>query len=206
MEMQEVIIYLVVFAAFGGYYIFRYLKKEKQETPVQEKIKAYRNAGHALVHEQDVPLTDQEAAKIRTTQDRMTFGLMLMIIAILTGVACLLIFVVEINTYLALTGFVILSGAWIYYSLRERLKMRSKIKGGSKTIIRGIITKKYEDNDSDETTSYYFVVDKVEVNVKKAVYKQYQLGDAVEIHVFKPYYWYVLYQTRLEGAGLNDVK
>lgn len=202
MEVQEIAIVLLVIVAIGGVMIYRHLQREKKELPIKEKISQLRQAGQVLMHEQEIPLTHEERARIRSRQGWMNFAMVIVIEAILIGVACVLIFAVEVDQYLILAGFFALSGGWFYWVMRTNAKQKEAVERGNKTIIRGFITRKYE--DGDETTTYYIVVDKFEVSVKKVEYKSYQLGDAVEFHLFKPYYNMVLYQTKLKGAGLND--
>lgn len=202
MEVQEVVIVLLVITAIGGVMIYRHLHREKKELPIKNKINQLRQAGQVLMHEQEIPLTHEERARIRSRQGWMNFALVIIMEAVLIGVACVLIFAVGLDRYLMLAALFILSGGWIYWVIRTNAKQKEAVERGSKTIIRGIITRKYE--DGDETTTYYIVVDKFEISVKKSEYKEYQLGDAVEFHLFKPYYNLVMYHAKLKGAGLND--
>lgn len=202
MEIQEVVIVLLVIAAIGGVMVYRHLQREKKELPIKEKINKLRQAGQVLMHEQEIPLTHEERARIRSRQGWMNFFMVIVMEAILVTFACILIFGVELDRYLILTAFFLLSGGWIYWVIRTNARQKEAVESGNKTIVRGLITKKYE--DGDETTTYYIVVDKFEISVKKSEYKEYQLGDAVEFHLFKPYYNLVMYHTKLKGAGLND--
>lgn len=202
MELQEVTIVLLAIGAIGGYQIFRYLKKEKQEVPVRKKIQAYQQSGQPLMREEEVPLNSEEKTRIRTRQVWLSIGMVLMMEAILIGLACILIFSIKLNNYLVLTGLFMLSVGCIYLIVRSNARQKRDVENGNKTIIRGIVTKKH--NDGDENTSYYLIIDKVELLVKKSVYNAYRIGDAVEFHLFKPYYNMVLHHKKLPGAGLSD--
>lgn len=202
MDIQAVIISILVVLGIIGVQVYRYYQQKKKDQPVQQRIDAYRKSGQVLMQEHEIPLTERESARIRSRQGWLTWGGVFIVVIILLVFACIFAFGMDINIHLVNLGFLILSVAWIYYSYQYHVRVRDKIATSTKTIVRGIITNKYEDND--ETSTYYLVIDKLELVVDRSVYKTYQLGDAVEFHIFKPYYNMVLQHSKLEGAGLRD--
>lgn len=204
MDVGLIIFLSIIIAAFGliGFYNYR---EQKKLRPIEEKIETYRQqTGQLLMHEQEVPLTAEEAARVRSSLGWGTGVITLFLVVLIAGVAWFLISEAGLasNVYWVAAIAIVAMGFWLVKQIHRYRTMQEKIASGSKTIVRGIITKRYL--DGDESTTYHLEIESIKLSVNKAVYDTYKLGDAAEFHIFKPYSNFVLNDNQLKGAGLND--
>jgi F0F1-type ATP synthase assembly protein I len=194
---NEVYVTVIAFVAIAAFMFIRYRIAQRKKKPLIEKINRLRKEGHELLTETEQELNESDKQILNAYRRKLILSVILGTLVIMGG-GVFLLQVAEVpnptNYQLALV-IVIASGfgAWLLYTIR---KHDEKVSVGRKTIVRGIVTDKL--TDSDENTTYYkLIIDGLEVFVKKKVFTKYEIGDAIEIHLFKPIHNLVLFETKL---------
>jgi membrane protein implicated in regulation of membrane protease activity len=186
-----------------AYFFFFRKKTSEKEKEIKTKIEQLKSEGQALKYEQEVAMTTNDFAILR--QKRFTNTLILIFAVLLLGSIALLVihFVVEyeykILIELAVAGLLV----WLsVYVVRITVKkIDDALKRATKTVVRGIVTDKRI--EGDETDNYVLEIENLAIDVKKKIYSKYQVGDGIEIHILKNYYYTVLYEAKIESMNLK---
>jgi hypothetical protein len=97
--------------------------------------------------------------------------------------------------------FIVITGGLGWFHVYYQRKFLNLISTGKKTIIRGIVTHKRI--DGDETDTHFLEIDSLSVFVEKKIYNKYEIGDGIEIHIFKPRHNMLLYEAKIETMNLK---
>jgi len=97
--------------------------------------------------------------------------------------------------------FWILSGAIFFAAVylfgKHIQKLRQDIRSGKKLVVVGNVSRweKYPYNDYE----YVFYVDDIAFRVKSSIFEKYLKGDALEVHLFKPWQNTLLFEKKIEN-------
>ncbi|QOI95979.1 MAG: hypothetical protein HRU69_00150 [Flammeovirgaceae bacterium] len=196
-EGNEVYVTVIVFIAIAVFMFIRYRIAQRKRRPLLEKINQLRKEGHELLTETEQELNESDKLILNAYRIKLILSVIAGTVVI-TGGGVFLLWVTGVPNalyyqlalvILITTGF----GAGLLYTIR---KHDEKVKTGRKTIVRGIVTDKLTDAD-ENSTHYKLVIDGLEVFVRKKVFNKYEIGDAIEIHLFKPIHNLVFFETKI---------
>jgi hypothetical protein len=83
-------------------------------------------------------------------------------------------------------------------------RMNRMFENGNKTVVRGVVTKKNIGVDDDNDKAYYWIyIGERKVKVETEIYLTYDVGNAVEFHLFDRFGTVILHHEKVEGAGIE---
>jgi hypothetical protein len=109
---------------------------------------------------------------------------------------------IEYKLYLQVLLFIMVSAGFGFLGLRDIRKFDLNVKNKKKTVVRGVVTNKRSGGNENRNTKY-IEIETVTLLVKREVYNKYDIGDSIEVHIFKPAHNFLLYDTKLEPKSLD---
>ncbi len=175
---------------------------------MQEQLDQLQSSGQQLHYEKEIPLTPRDVKFIKHLIGKIVGVFTLLSIPV---VIVLFLFQEEIGV-IVVCGAILLSFAIVV--VRAAVSMGAKLRTGKKTLARGIVTDRYtkeefgekdEDGKRSVKVINYLVVGDRELRVDKLIYKEYKIGDALELHFMvnsknEPYF---LQHQKLKAASLH---
>lgn len=189
---------LVVIAFFVYRLVINRKIPTEQEQKGIDRVVELQQSKTPLAYEQQEPLTTDDLRKLKYSR----YFLMLTFFScalIFGGVGVFLVGLLEFQSRVYLQWLIaILSVIGFAYlgSINVR-KFDAHVKSGLKTVVRGIVTGKEVDTDEDREDYYYLKIDDLSVKVKKKIYRKYEIGDGIELHIFKPWYNTFLHEKKI---------
>lgn len=200
---KEMIVVGITAVYVVAYFFFFRKKVTKKEKEIKAKIEELKSEGQdlALVQEADFNEDDLKLLFKRKKLLVLSFiGGTLVLCAISTGTIQVIRDIENKIFWQSIALIIILSGfGWLFF--RDIQKLSHHILTGKKTIVRGIVTHKRI--DGDETDTHFLEIDSLSVYVGKKIYDKYEVGDGIEIHVFKPHHNMLLYEAKIESMNLK---
>jgi Ca2+/Na+ antiporter len=200
---KEMIGTLLTIVYIGVYLILVRKKTSKKEKQIRAKIDLLKSEGHDLALEQEVDFNEHDLKQLYRRKRLLTlsyWGGTLALSAILIATIQVISDIENKIFWQSIALIVTMSGlGWVFF--QDIQKLGHHMRTGKKTIVRGIVTNKRI--ESDETDTHFLEIDSLSVYVEKKVYNKYEIGDGIEIHIFKPRQNMLLYETRIESMSLN---
>lgn len=152
---------------------------------------------HAVEYETDLSATDIALLQRRRLLYLVGLGVVLVLVWALAGLF--------IQTYwtgslrliaLVLASLVVVAGmAWVVFGFGVRL--HRDIQSGKKAVIRGVVTRKFVDPQEDGPDHYFLELGTLNVRVRHYLYRSYDVGVGIEIHVFRKWGDVLLFEKKL---------
>jgi len=186
-------------------------KKKRDFFPkkeLQEQLDQLQSRGQQLYYEKEIPLTPQDIKSIK-----LLFGKVAAFFIVLSIPLAIVIYLFQKEVgVIVVCGAILLS--FVIVIIRAAIALGAKLRIGKKTMARGIITDRYtkeefgekdEDGKRQVRVVNYLLVGNLELKIDKLIYKEYKIGEAVELHFIlnnknEPYF---LSHHKLKTAGLK---
>lgn len=178
-------------------------KMSAKEKEIRNKIDQLKNEGQDLKLEQEADFNDHDLEQLYKHK-RLIIWVVILGALVING---MVIGVIQVTSDLEnkllwqATVFILVTGGFAWFHVYYQRKFLNLIRIGKKTVIRGIVTNKRI--DGDETDTHFLEIDSVSVFVEKKIYNKYEVGDGIEIHIFKPHHNMLLYETKIESMNLK---
>lgn len=202
-DLKEPLLFVIALVVFFGLRFLLRSRVSEKEKVIRSKIKQLKSEGQDLAIEQESNFNEYDLKQLNSRKRLLIvscIGGTLALSTILIGVIQVISDVENKLLWQSVTLIVILGGlGWLF--IRDIQKLTYQIRTGRKTVVRGIVTNKRI--ESDETNTYFLEIDSLSVFVKRKVYNKYEIGDGIEIHIFKPRHNMLLYETRIESLSLK---
>ncbi len=186
-----------------AYFFFFRKKVSEKEKNIKAKIDQLKSEGKDLALEQEADFNEKDL-KLLYKRKRMLvlsfIGGTLIACAISIG-TIQIISDIENKIFWQSIALIIILGGFSWLFIRDVQRLSRHILTGKKTIVRGIVTNKRI--DGDETDTHFLEIDSLSVYVEKKIYDKYDVGDGIEIHIFKPHHNMLLYETKIESMNLK---
>lgn len=173
--------------------------KERSEHVILGKISQFQKRNFALHSEEIMKLSPEDILSLRTYK--------IIVLSIAVGFGVIVISIISIMTMdtvvkVGAAGFVIVTLFAVLLAVNRR--MNNMFDRGKKTIVRGVVTKKNVgvDDANDKAYQWIYIGDR-KVKVEMAVYVLYDIGDAVEFHLYERFGTFILHHEKLEAEGLG---
>lgn len=168
-------------------------RKLEKETLERMKYSAWVKDSQPLTRAEELLLFDRAVER----SGNYAWGGMLLIIVVS-------LFVwkgVPVDGFHVLIAAIPLCGLWCGGMILYRDKLHARLdQFKSKTVMRGVITRKYTiSGEGSDDDSYYLTIEKFTLNVELLVYKKYEIGDAAEFHFYPPLDNHILYDAKLDS-------
>jgi|JI9StandDraft_1071089.scaffolds.fasta_scaffold92139_2 hypothetical protein len=186
-----------------AYFFFFRKKTSEKEKEIKAKIEQLKSEGKDLAFEQEADFNEKDLELLYKRKRLLVLSFIggtLIVCAISIGTIQIIsdienkIFWQSIALIIILVGF-----SWLF--IRDIQKLSHHILTGKKTIVRGIVTNKRI--EGDETDTYFLEIDSLSVYVEKKIYNKYEVGDGIEIHLFKPRHNMLLHEAKIESMSLK---
>jgi ASC-1-like (ASCH) protein len=178
-------------------------KMSAKEKATRNKIEQLKNAGQELRLEQEANFNDQDLTILYKHKRFITWMVILGMLVLNGMIIGVMQVTADLNNKLLWQALVfsVVTGGLGWFHVYYQRKFLNLIRTGKKTIIRGIVTHKRI--DGDETDTHFLEIDSLSVFVEKKIYDKYEIGDGIEIHVFKPHHNMLLYEAKIETMSLK---
>ncbi len=173
--------------------------KERREQVVLGKISEFQKRNFALHSEEIMKLSSEDILSLRVYK--------VIILSIAAGFGVIVISIISIMSMdivikVAAAGFTVV--ALFAILLAGNRRVNNMFIGGKKTTVRGVVTKKNVgvDDANDKAYQWIFIGER-KVKVEMAIYVLYDIGDAVEFHLYARFGTVILKHKKLEGVSIE---
>lgn len=194
--------YVIISLVIVGVVLIAFIKaageKERKEQVIHGRISELQKS-FALHSEQTSALSSKDLSSLRVYK--------LIILSVVGSIGLIFIAVISIMSIETLTKSVAAGGTGlvllaILLAINKRMNLVFESEG--KTIVRGVVTKKYTGVDEDNDKAYQWLhIGERKVKVELQLYVTYDIGDAVEFHLYDRFGTVILHHEKLEGAGIE---
>lgn len=178
-------------------------KMSAREKEIRNKIEQLKNEKQELKLEHEADFNEHDLEQLYKHKRFITWTVILGALVINGMVVGVMQVTADLENKLLwqATVFILVTGGFGWFQVYYQRKFLNLIRTGKKTIIRGIVTNKRI--DGDETDTHFLEIDSVSVFVEKRIYNKYEVGDGIEIHIFKPHHNMLLYEAKIESMNLK---
>jgi hypothetical protein len=186
-----------------SYFFFFRKKTSEKEKQIRAKIDQLKSEGQELKLEQEANFNDQDMTILYKHKRFITWMVILGMLVLNGMIIGVMQVTADLNNKLLWQALVfsVVTGGLGWFHVYYQRKFLNLISTGKKTIIRGIVTHKRI--DGDETDTHFLEIDSLSVFVEKKIYDKYEIGDGIEIHIFKPRHNMLLYEAKIETMNLK---
>jgi hypothetical protein len=186
-----------------SYFFFFRKKTSEKEKQIRAKIDQLKSEGQELKLEQEANFNDQDLTILYKHKRFITWMVILGMLVLNGMIIGVMQVTADLNNKLLWQALVfsVVTGGLGWFHVYYQRKFLNLISTGKKTIIRGIVTHKRI--DGDETDTHFLEIDSLSVFVEKKIYDKYEIGDGIEIHIFKPRHNMLLYEAKIETMNLK---
>jgi len=202
-KMKEPLLFVIGAVVFLGLHFLLRSQVPENEKRILSKIDKLKREGKGLALEQEADFNEHDLKQLYNRKQLLTFsyiGGTLALGVILIGTIQVISDIENKIIWQSLVLIVLTGGlGWLF--VRDIHILKYHIRNGKKTIVRGIVTNKRI--EEDETDTYFLEIDSLSVYVKKKIYNKYEIGDGIEMHIFKPRHNMLLYEGKIESMNLK---
>lgn len=178
-------------------------KMSAKEKEIRDKIDQLKSEGQELKLEQEADFNNHDLEKLYKHRRFITGVVILSALIITSMIIGVMQVTADLNDKILWQALVfsVVTGGLGWFHIYYQKRFLNLIRTGKKTIIRGIVTHKRI--DGDETDTHFLEIDSLSVYVEKKIYNKYEVGDGIEIHIFKPHHNMLLYEAKIESINLK---